>query len=218
MIHPHSELRIINEDIGCGVFATHFIPKGTITYVRDPLEIELSQTSYELLEPRYQAIADKYSYVDEYGTRIISWDHAKYVNHCCDCNTISTGYGFEIAIKDIKEGDEITDEYGLFNMKQEMTLSCACRNCRKVLTPFDVDIYYAAWDRKIKRAIRELRHVAQPLMSFLDKQTYVALMNFINGESKYKSVYTLKYVPEMERAIRATASAVPMYSAANNVA
>jgi hypothetical protein len=81
-----------------------------------------------------------------------------------------------------------------------------------------VDIYYAAWDRKIKRAIRELRHVTQPLMSFLDKQTYVALMNFINGESNYKSVYTLKYVPEMGRAIRATASAVPMYSAANNVA
>lgn len=218
MIHPHSELRMIDQNIGHGVFATRFIPKGTITYVKDPLEIELSQTSYDLLEPAYQVIADKYSYVDEYGTRIISWDHAKYVNHSCDCNTISTGYGFEIAIKDIKEGDEITDEYGLFNMKEQMTLSCACRNCRKVLTPSDVDVYYAAWDRKIRRALRELTQVAQPLMPFLDKATYIALMRFINGEGKYKSVYSLKYVPDVERTVREPASAIPMYSAANTVA
>jgi hypothetical protein len=217
VIHPHSELRMIDHNIGYGVFATSFIPRGTITYAKDPLEIELSQTSYELLEPTYQAIADKYSYVDEYGTRIISWDHAKYVNHSCDCNTISTGYGFEIAIKDIKEGDEITDEYGLFNMKEQMTLSCACRNCRKILTPSDVDIYYATWDRKIRRALRELRHVTQPLMPFLDKETYVALMQFINGESKYRSVYSLKYVSDVET-IREPVSAVPMYSAANTVA
>lgn len=217
MIHPHSELRMIDQNIGYGVFATSFIPKGTITYVKDPLEIELSQTSYDLLEPAYQVIADKYSYVDEYGTRIISWDHAKYVNHSCDCNTISTGYGFEIAIKDIKEGDEITDEYGLFNMKEQMTLSCACRNCRKVLTASDVDVYYAGWDRKIRRALRELTHVTQPLIPFLDKATYAALMKFINGESKYKSVYALKYVPDVET-IREPVSVVPMYSAANTVA
>lgn len=218
MIHPHSEPRMIDQNIGYGVFATSFIPKGTITYVKDPLEIELSQTSYDLLEPAYQVIADKYSYVDEYGTLIISWDHAKYVNHSCDCNTISTGYGFEIAIKDIKKGDEITDEYGLFNMKEQMTLSCACRNCRKVLTPSDVDVYYAGWDRRIRRALRELTHVAQPLMPFLDKATYIALMKFINGESKYKSVYSLKYVPDVERTIREPTSAVPMYSAASTVA
>lgn len=215
MIHPYSELRMIDQSIGYGVFATSFIPKGTITYVKDPLEIELSQTSYDLLEPAYQVIADKYSYVDEYGTRIISWDHAKYVNHSCDCNTISTAYGFEIAIKDIKEGDEITDEYGLFNMKGQMTLSCSCRNCRKVLTPSDVDVYYAAWDRKIRRALRELTHVAQPLMSFMDKATYIALMKFINGENKYKSVYLLKYIPDLERTIREPVTVAPMYSAAN---
>ena len=103
-------------------------------------------------------------------------------------------------------------------MKEQMMLSCACRNCRKVLTPSDVDIYYAAWDRKIRRALRELAHVTQPLMPFLDKETYVALMKFISGESKYKSVYSLKYVPDVERTISEPVSAVPMYSAASTVA
>jgi hypothetical protein len=31
MIHPHSELRLINDAIGQGVVATKFIPRGAIT-------------------------------------------------------------------------------------------------------------------------------------------------------------------------------------------
>jgi len=32
MIHPDTELRLSNPRIGLGVFATHFIPKGTLTW------------------------------------------------------------------------------------------------------------------------------------------------------------------------------------------
>lgn len=35
MIHPDTELRFINPEIGYGVFATQFIPRGTITWVRE---------------------------------------------------------------------------------------------------------------------------------------------------------------------------------------
>jgi len=31
VIHPDTELRFVNPDIGYGVFATRFIPKGSIT-------------------------------------------------------------------------------------------------------------------------------------------------------------------------------------------
>ena len=47
MIHPHTELRFINEQMGFGVFATQFIPKGTIIWALDELdqilEAELSR-------------------------------------------------------------------------------------------------------------------------------------------------------------------------------
>ena len=43
MIHPKTELRFVNDDIGYGVFATEFIPKGTILYVKDELEIKVSK-------------------------------------------------------------------------------------------------------------------------------------------------------------------------------
>ena len=38
VLHPSSELRYINPSIGYGVFATRFIPKGTITWVFDELD------------------------------------------------------------------------------------------------------------------------------------------------------------------------------------
>ena len=35
MLHPHTELRFVNADIGHGIFATRFIPKGTAIWVQD---------------------------------------------------------------------------------------------------------------------------------------------------------------------------------------
>jgi len=153
MIHPSTVLKFIDEQKGYGVFATEFIPKGTITYVKDPLEIEISMEHYNTLDKTMQEQVEKYSYIDERGTRIISWDFAKYVNHCCNCNTMSTGYGFEIAIRDIFPGEELTDEYGLFNLTQEMTLCCSEKNCRQILKPEDFDVSGPVWDHKVKPVI-----------------------------------------------------------------
>ena len=77
----------------------------------------------------------KYSYSDENGVHILSWDNAKYVNHRCDCNTIATGYGFAIAIRDIWNGQEISEEYGLFNLDRVIPLACGCTQCRKEPAP-----------------------------------------------------------------------------------
>ena len=41
MIHPSTEIRYIDDVVGLGVFATTRLAKGTITYVWDPLEIEI---------------------------------------------------------------------------------------------------------------------------------------------------------------------------------
>ena len=81
MIHPNTEIRLVNDHIGCGVFATQPIPMGTLVYVKDKLEIELDPRQYKKLDEAHRQIADKYSYIDERGIRIISWDNAKYVNH-----------------------------------------------------------------------------------------------------------------------------------------
>ena len=195
MIHPYTELRKIDDNMGWGVFATSFIPKGTIVYVKDLLEVEVSPEMYLTLDPTYKQIVDKYSYTDETGSRIISWDIAKYVNHRCQCNTMSTGYGFEVSLRDIFTGEEITDECGLFNIEEEMPLACNCRHCRKMLRPGDIDLHYQKWDKQIKSALAQFNKVEQPLISFLSRKTYEELMDYFNKRRPYKSVINLKYIP-----------------------
>ena len=192
MIHPHTRIHFINEEMGYGVFATQFIPKGTITYVKDSLELEITLEDYALHTPQMQQQIEKYSYIDERGVRIVSWDFAKYVNHCCECNTMSTGYGFEIAIRDIYPGEEITDEYGIFNMEQDMVLECKKPGCRGLVCSADLDRYQAKWDAGLKEALRHFNEVEQPLAPFLEEDTAIALENYLSGKKQYKSVYHLK--------------------------
>ena len=194
MIHPHTELRRIDPIMGYGVFATTLIPKGTIVFVKDPFDIEVTLEQFNSMDDLLKVQTERYSYIDERGIRIVSWDMAKYVNHRCDCNTISTGYGFEIALKDIQPGEEISDEYGLFNITEPMTLTCACPNCRRQLKPDDIDTYYQEWDQKIQDSLSQVLTVNQPLWSLLDSDTVEQLTGYLEHRLPYKSVYSLKAI------------------------
>ncbi len=193
MLHPDTELKFINDNVGHGIFATADIPKGTIVYVKDKLDIELSRIAYDAMDEKHKKLVDKFAYIDENGKRIIAWDNAKYVNHRCDCNTISTGYGFEIAIKDILKGEEITDEYGLFNLPYSMALNCNCRNCRKVIFTTDIEKYADKWDQLIIEAMKLMNVVAQPLIDFMDFETKKEIKHYFSGLNDYHSVKNLKY-------------------------
>lgn len=193
MIHPHSEVRFVDPSIGYGVFATADIPRGTIVYVKDQLEIELTEKAFNALDDQHKAIAEKYSYTDENGIMILSWDHAKFVNHRCNCNTISTGYGFEIAIRDIWKGEEICDDYGLFNIAEDVPLACNCPDCRKSLRSDDIERYHEKWDSWIINALSKVTDVSQPLMEFMAPETKKQLRAYLCGEEAYTSVQALKF-------------------------
>lgn len=193
MIHPHTCIRYIDDVIGYGVFATQFIPKGAIVYVKDDLEIDLSPEQYQSLPLTFRQTVDKYSFIDEKGHRIVSWDFAKYVNHCCNCNTMSTGYGFEIAIRDIHADEEITDEYGLFNMESEMFVDCKFEGCRKRIKATDIDTYYEQWDASVFEALQQMDQVEQQLWPLLDAETHQDLKSFLREPGNYRSVRKLKW-------------------------
>ncbi len=201
MIHPDTELRFINEAVGYGVFATQPIPKGTIVFVKDPLDIELSEAQVNQLHPSMQAAVEKYSYIDEHGKRIVSWDHAKFVNHCCQCNAISTGYGFEIAIRDIAVGEEITDEYGLFNLQGPMPVSCPNTGCRRWVKPRDVELFADTWDHWILDALKQLNQVSQPLIFLLTEAVQDQLQGFLRGRLPYLSVRALLFSSRLNESL-----------------
>jgi uncharacterized protein len=195
MIHPSTELRFIGPEVGYGVFASAFIPKGTITYVEDDLEVRIPEAQFLSYQAPIQAILDKYSYIDADGVRIMSWDFAKYVNHNCNFNTITTGYGFEIAVRDIQAGEELTDEYGIFNLEYPMQCYCGSANCRKQVRPEDFDNYYEAWDQLILSALPGISDVAQPLWSLISPELVEQLESYMRYEASYRSVYTMRRRP-----------------------
>ena len=96
MIHPDTELRLVDERIGYGVFATRRIPAGTITWIRDALDRGFTRQAIDAMEPAYRAILDKYTFVDAIGEHVLCWDIARFVNHSCDPTCLAPGYDFEV--------------------------------------------------------------------------------------------------------------------------
>ena len=191
MIHPSTELRFVSPEIGYGVFAKEFIPKGTVVYVKDSLEIEVTPKKYLKLDDYARSVVDKYSYRDERGYRIVSWDAAKYVNHSCSRNTISTGYGFEIALRDIQVDEEITDEYAIFNLEKQFECGCDSKNCRKYISPSDFESLFEVWDKEIKEAMTNYQNVEQVLEQYIDEKLFKKLTKYLETGKEYKSVYSL---------------------------
>lgn len=191
MIHPHTRIHFINNTVGYGIFATQRIPKGTLVYVKDFLDIDVHQKEFEEYDLNMQEQIEKYSYIDERGVSVLSWDLAKFVNHCCHSNTLSTGYGFDIAVKDINTGEELTCDYGTLNVTSEMHLTCEHTDCRKILKPSDLETHFTEWDIKLKSALSLFSNVDQPLMSLLDHTTLEELLAYFDNPKKYKSVLNL---------------------------
>jgi hypothetical protein len=146
-----------------------------------------------LTDPRYLPHIKRYSYMDPEGNHLVSWDLTKYINHCCQCNTMLSPYGFEMAIRDIAPGEEITEEYAMYDFWQEMDLACEQTPCRKRQTFGDFDQLWRGWDAQMKTALVNFFKVPQPLLAFLDAKTLADIQQYLKTGEGYKSVWTLKY-------------------------
>lgn len=153
--------------------ATRPIPRGTITWVRDPLDMTFTEEQAESLDPLYRATLDKYCFVEGSGMRVLCWDIARYVNHSCDAPTLSPGYDFELAVRDIDAGEEVRDDYGLLNLGERLECACGSPECRKVLMPGDREGLADAWDARVRAAFARLREVPQPLWSLVTEKAAV---------------------------------------------
>lgn len=199
MFHPDSELRQVSPLIGYGVFATRSIPAGTLTYVRDELELAVPPDSPLLDNPLYATLIEKYAYVDPDGRHIVSWDIGKYVNHACNPNSLSTGYGFEIAIRDIAAREQITDDYGLFNMTEPFTCACGEYGCRGQILGSDIDTYREHYDKICRLALSKFPRVDQPLDGYLAPEVRDALDRYYQGEEPMWSVARLNATATPQR-------------------
>jgi hypothetical protein len=193
VIHPHTRVLSGDPAIGVGVFATRPIPRGTVVVVRDRFDICLSPAAFDCLPEPVREAMDTYMYHDKHGDLVLSWDHARYMNHNCLPSTMMTDYGLEIAVRDIAAGEELTTEYGLLNIQEPYAICCGCADCRKHLRLDDIDVYGDEWDARVRESLVRIPLVDQPLLSLLDGGTRARLDAFLAGRAEYSSVRNLKW-------------------------
>jgi hypothetical protein len=194
MLHPHTELRFVSEEIGYGIYATHDIPKGTITWVRDQLDRVFKLSDIKKMNDANVENLLKYTYRDKNGDYFFCWDLTRYVNHSYEPNSMLTALGFEIAIKDIKKGDEITNDYGTFNIIEPFKCANGPHQ-RETVKPDDLTRFYGEWDELVNEAMMFQNIVTQPLDKFLTDEQKINLSQINKGEMSLPSVLT-NYFPD----------------------
>ncbi|MCB0653342.1 MAG: SET domain-containing protein [Saprospiraceae bacterium] len=192
MIHPKTELKFISNDVGYGVVATEFIPAGTITWVLDKLDREFSPLEFQRLEPVYQNILDTYTFRNNNGNFVLCWDNARFVNHSFNSNCLTTAYDFEIAIRDIHPGEQLTDDYGYLNIMTPFRgINEGTR--RKVVYPDDLLKYYKVWDKKLLNVFDRIPVLEQPLRHLIGHEMWEEIREISQGKKEMKSILTNYY-------------------------
>lgn len=195
MIHPHTELRYISPEVGYGVVATQFIPAGTITWVLDKLDREFTPKDFQKLEPIYQDILETYTFRNNKGNLVLCWDHGRYVNHSFNSNCLTTAYDFEIAIRDINIGEQLTDDYGYLNISSPFR-GIEEGTKRKVVYPDDLLKYHKVWDKKINKVFPDIGKVPQALKELISKDVWKEIDDVLNKKVEMKSILTNYYNQE----------------------
>ena len=107
---------------GFGLFAGEHIHAGTVIWNFDPrVDIVLEATQIEKLSPAFKEYCEKYGYLDARVRKyVICGDDSRFVNHSATPNmvgiyTVGREYGIDIAIREIRKGEELTSDYCTFD-------------------------------------------------------------------------------------------------------
>lgn len=193
MLHPDTELKFVSAEIGYGIFASALIPKGTITWVKDDLDRVIPK---ETLSNMTQANLEnllKYSYRNSQGNYVFCWDLTRYVNHSYKPNSMLTAMGFEIAIRDILPGEEMTNDYGTLNIIESFECANGPSLERERVCPDDLSRFHSVWDCQIQAAFAHISDLIQPLNVFLTTQQLQEISHIQSGNKVIPTVLSNLY-------------------------
>ena len=134
IFNKHKQVTIGISKFGKGLFATENIRSGSIiTYVSG------SVMKFE----EAASLGEKESYPLQVGLFEYIWPNQhtiwQYINHCCEPNCGVTENFEIIAIRNIKNGEELFYDYSTTMLEKHWTMKCLCntQSCRHIITDFD---------------------------------------------------------------------------------
>lgn len=169
MIHPHTRLITIDGIVGSGVIATRRIPRGTITWVMDSLDLSLTGNDMNALPACYDDLIDRWTFHDGRGRRVLCWDYGRYLNHSCEPNCGGSEFLFEMALRDIEKGEQLTNDYATLYMRPSESFACRCGapTCRGAASHEQVPLAVATVNSQLRDALDGIGLVSQPLGALL---------------------------------------------------
>jgi hypothetical protein len=123
----------------------------------------------------------------------LCWDNARFVNHSSKSNCLTTAYEFEIAIRDIYPGEELTDDYGYLNIEEPFEVLPEEGTDRNIVYPDDLLRYYKVWDEQLLGAFPQLLNVPQPLFQILAPSLQEKVKGVVDGIQPFDSILHCYY-------------------------
>jgi len=191
-MHPDTEIQFISDEIGYGVVATRLIPKGSITWVQDELDQVYTPLQISKMKEISRQMIDKYSFRNNKGNFVLCWDKSKYVNHSFRSNCLSTAYDFEVAVRDIYPGEELTDDYGYLNVTEAFKPKDEGTS-RSTVYPDDLVHFHKEWDSQLAETFGFINNVHQPLMPLIADNIQQKLKMILEGREQLDSLISLYY-------------------------
>lgn len=206
MMHPNTRLGSVNDVIGYGVFATEFIPKGTIVWILDDLDQQLDGDYVQSLDPHRREYVKKYAYRDNQGHYVLCWDLGRFVNHSSNANCVGTAYDFDLAARDIYPGEELTCDYGCCNLDETFVCAEELGSQRTQVTSHDILNLYPQWDAIATEAMQQFHQVHQPLQHLIKREYLGKVHAVAEGRQPIDSV--LRYYFDRTGTLNKTPTAV----------
>lgn len=151
---------------GVGLFATHLIKMGTIIWL--PCKDCSCYSNKELNDYNEVSLValEELGYRTCNGDILMPCSNACYMNHSCIANVLDFGLDFGIAVRNIKAGEEICCDYRTWNNEEwKMICMCDADGCIGVVSPklfYDKHLQ-TYWADKIRKALKKLKYLKQPL-------------------------------------------------------
>ncbi len=106
---------------GVGCFAVEDIPKDTIVWRLDPgIDLILNEEQLKTFPASFRTFLEMYAYSPldaKEKLHILCIDHARHMNHSETPNLAETLDGKNVAMRDIKAGEELTCDYRDFDQE-----------------------------------------------------------------------------------------------------
>lgn len=125
---------------------------------------------------------------------ILCWDIGRFVNHSFKSNCLTTAYDFEIAVRDIQPGEQLTDDYGYLNIPEPFEAMDEGTN-RTVVYPDDLVNFHEVWDAQIEKVFDKIITLDQPLKHLIGTKLWDKVTAITAGNEKMDSILMNYYNP-----------------------